>query len=374
MKKNTCIFIIVMAAVFAFSACAVPFTMEAPAAGSVTVPSASPEASAAPTPAVPAVLPTFEEIIKGHTFSKDCTPEELYPADMEQKGYAAITENKEVTQSFQDCFDTWLSEAICAVQRQYEEYYPHVTLTADIGEPTWQLLSSVAYGCESPGELVGLFPSLIRVKITKNEDFTEDSVSFDLTVTTKKPQQLFYELPRTDGSDPSSIPYGLFMCTYLSTAYDEEMEMILPEDENLPPLSETLTFPLPERYNFVDSWYDDRDGGARRHMGTDILCPEGTEELACVDGTILAVGTGEGTGNYVVLGGSDGTQYHYYHMVEVSNLVSVGDTVERGDVIGLAGNTGNSTANHLHLAILHPSGVYLNPYPYLQDAVMAEAE
>ena len=68
----------------------------------------------------------------------------------------------------------------------------------------------------------------------------------------------------------------------------------------------------------------------------------------------------------MILEGADKTQYHYYHMVEVSDLVCAGDSVKRGDPVGLAGNTGNSTANHLHLAIIAPNGMYVNPYPYLK--------
>ncbi|MEA5002172.1 MAG: M23 family metallopeptidase [Christensenella sp.] len=369
MKKN--IFILLLVLAFFFSACSIP---QAPAVTPDAPASASPQANAAPTPTAPVVLPTFDEIIAGHTFSKDCTPQALYPTVTDLKGYDIIVENKEITQSFSDCFSVWFSEAVSTIQKKYEEFYPHVTITADIDAPTWQLLSSVAYGCESPEEFVALFPSLVSVVIEKNKDFTEENASFDVDVSAKTPQQLFYELPCTDGGDPSSVPYGLFTCTYLNTAYDENMEMIGPEEENLPVLAEQLTFPFAERYDFSNGWYADRDGGARRHTGTDILCPEGTEELACVDGTVLAVGTGEGTGNYVVIVGGDGTQYHYYHMVEVSDFVAAGDTVRRGDVVGLAGNTGNSTANHLHLAIIHPSGVYVNPYSYLKDAAMPDAQ
>lgn len=374
MKKTIFILIAVSLLVtLLFACCSPPIKTPkldaAPNAFSTQEASTPPSTEAVKTPLV---LPAFDEIIADHAFSSSCVPDELYPADTDLKGYAVILKHPETTQSLTDCFDVWLSEAVSAVQNRYQEYYPRVSITADIEAPSWQLLSSVAYGCASPEDFTALFPSLIHVKITKNDDFSDDYASFDLTVTAVRPQQLFYTLPRTDESDPSSIPSGFFMCTYLSTAYDENMEMITPDEENLPVLSETLTFPLPDRYDYVDSWYDDRDGGARRHTGTDILCPERTPELACVDGTILAVGTGDGTGNYVVIGGSDGTQYHYYHMVEVSTFVSASDKVSRGDVVGLAGNTGNSTANHLHLAIIHPSGVYVNPYPYLSEAVTPE--
>ncbi len=371
---KTITFAILLLFLLALTACSMPLSVETSPVTSTELPtSAPPQTSVSPSPTAPPTLPSFEEIVANHAFSADCIPKTLYPVDTDLKGYDVIIKNKQITQSFTDCFSGWLSEVIPAVQQQYEEFYPQVAIATDITAPTWQLLASVAYGCETPEEFTALFPSLINVNIEKSAVSTEENASFTMTVQAKTPQQLFYELPRTDTSDPSSIPHGLFTCTYLNTAYDDNMEMIGPEAETLPALSEPLTFPFAKRYDFSDGWYADRDGGARRHTGTDILCPEGTPELACVDGTVLAVGTGEGTGNYVVIEGEDGTQYHYYHMVEISNFVSPGDLVKCGDVVGLAGNTGNSTADHLHLAIIHPSGVYVNPYPYLKDASMPDA-
>ena len=45
-------------------------------------------------------------------------------------------------------------------------------------------------------------------------------------------------------------------------------------------------------------------------------------------------------------------------------LVSEGDKVEKGDVIGLIGSTGFSTGNHLHLGVML-NGTYVNPLDYV---------
>jgi len=56
-------------------------------------------------------------------------------------------------------------------------------------------------------------------------------------------------------------------------------------------------------------------------------------------------------GNYVVIDHGNGEYSHMAHMKKGSAKVKVGDRVKRGDVIGLVGNSGNSTEPHLHFQI-----------------------
>ena len=55
--------------------------------------------------------------------------------------------------------------------------------------------------------------------------------------------------------------------------------------------------------------------------------------------------------NYVVILHTDGTTGEYYHLKYNGALVEVGDSVARGQIIGLSGNTGHSTKPHLHFAV-----------------------
>lgn len=55
--------------------------------------------------------------------------------------------------------------------------------------------------------------------------------------------------------------------------------------------------------------------------------------------------------NYIVILHSDGTTGEYYHLMQNGALVSVGDTVLRGQKIGYSGNTGHTTMPHLHFAV-----------------------
>ena len=55
--------------------------------------------------------------------------------------------------------------------------------------------------------------------------------------------------------------------------------------------------------------------------------------------------------NFIIVLHADGTTGEYYHLAKDGVLVDVGDTVTRGQAIGLSGNTGHTTMPHLHFAV-----------------------
>jgi len=59
--------------------------------------------------------------------------------------------------------------------------------------------------------------------------------------------------------------------------------------------------------------------------------------------------------NYIVVLHSDGTTGEYYHLQQNGALVEVGERVERGQKIGLSGNTGHTALPHLHFAVYRPT-------------------
>lgn len=68
-------------------------------------------------------------------------------------------------------------------------------------------------------------------------------------------------------------------------------------------------------------------------------------------------------GNYVRIDGDDGMYYYYCHLDK--RLVSVGQRVNKGDHIGIEGNTGYSFGPHCHFEVRNLSGWSVNPAPYL---------
>ncbi len=70
------------------------------------------------------------------------------------------------------------------------------------------------------------------------------------------------------------------------------------------------------------------------------------EIVATCDGTVVRAGIDGGWGNHVELKGADGWNRQYAHLSAVS--VKLGAKVVAGTVLGRVGNTGSSTATHLH--------------------------
>lgn len=88
-------------------------------------------------------------------------------------------------------------------------------------------------------------------------------------------------------------------------------------------------------------------GGASGHPGIDIFAPMGTPIYAAKGGTVIFAGWNNGGyGNLVVIEHGDGFSTAYAHQSEV--LVSVGQTVSTGQLVGREGSTGYSTGPHLH--------------------------
>ncbi len=68
-----------------------------------------------------------------------------------------------------------------------------------------------------------------------------------------------------------------------------------------------------------------------------------------IDGKCIATGFSESYGNYIHIQISDNTYISYNHLNDI--YTKVGNLVSKGDIIGTTGNTGISTAPHLHLSI-----------------------
>jgi murein DD-endopeptidase MepM/ murein hydrolase activator NlpD len=61
-------------------------------------------------------------------------------------------------------------------------------------------------------------------------------------------------------------------------------------------------------------------------------------------------------GNHISIKHYDGSIAHYWHLIKDGALVNVGDTVAKGQVIGLSGNTGYSAFPHLHFEVVGYDG------------------
>ncbi len=102
------------------------------------------------------------------------------------------------------------------------------------------------------------------------------------------------------------------------------------------------------------------------HNGVDIACPEGTPVSATAPGVVTFAGEDPVYGRLVIIQhGLTGYSTFYGHNRELK--VRAGQKVERGDTIAAVGNTGRSSAPHLHYEVrLH--GVPVNPAKYMKPA------
>ena len=92
--------------------------------------------------------------------------------------------------------------------------------------------------------------------------------------------------------------------------------------------------------------------GIHGYNGVDLAAPAGTPLLASADGDVIVSkqnGWNGGYGSYIVIQHPNGSQTLYSHASRVS--VSVGQHVNRGEVIGAVGTTGKSTGPHVHFEI-----------------------
>ena len=104
------------------------------------------------------------------------------------------------------------------------------------------------------------------------------------------------------------------------------------------------------------------EGASSNHKGIDIGAPTGTNIVAAASGTVVVSTYSYSAGNYIMINHGGGVYTVYMHASKL--LASVGDTVEKGEVIAKVGSTGYSTGPHLHFGI-RVNGTYVNPRQYV---------
>lgn len=126
-------------------------------------------------------------------------------------------------------------------------------------------------------------------------------------------------------------------------------------------------FPLRSRVSWGNGL-----GAGRGHQGQDLMASCKRRIVASKAGKVTVVDyQASGAGNYVVIRGTDSKfDYVYMHMIKPPK-VKVGQRVRAGDVIGLVGSTGRSSACHLHFEMWTRPGWYKggeasDPTPYLK--------
>jgi murein DD-endopeptidase MepM/ murein hydrolase activator NlpD len=97
------------------------------------------------------------------------------------------------------------------------------------------------------------------------------------------------------------------------------------------------------------------------HRGQDVVASCGAPIRAAHAGVVTSATYWGTYGNWILIDGGEGVAVGYAHESRI--LVSVGQHVKVGQVIGLVGQTGAATGCHLHLEV-HLDGVAVDPLPY----------
>ena len=104
-------------------------------------------------------------------------------------------------------------------------------------------------------------------------------------------------------------------------------------------------------------------GYRKFHYGVDLAAPTGRPIYATRSGTVDTASYNGSAGYYVQINHGDGFRSIYMHMTHY--VVSSGQHVSQGQVIGYCGSTGGSTGPHLHFGISY-NGSYVNPANYIR--------
>ena len=161
-----------------------------------------------------------------------------------------------------------------------------------------------------------------------------------------------------------------------SKSFDEVFEMAKNKSEMLasipaiqPIANKNLTRMASGFGNRIDPVYKTN----KLHTGMDFTAPRGTEIYATGKGAVVEIETSNtGYGNHIIIDHGYGYKTLYAHMRKI--MVSPGQKVKRGEVIGYVGNTGKSLGPHLHYEVIK-NGIKINPVNfYYSDLTPEEYE
>lgn len=151
---------------------------------------------------------------------------------------------------------------------------------------------------------------------------------------------------------------------YNNAEYQEHLKNLALTGENPPSDAKWIT---PVSDYRISSAFGNRTpptaGASTYHQGIDMACPSGTPIYATRAGTVTrAAYQADGAGYYVSLNHGDGFGSVYMQMTYY--VVSAGQSVSAGQLLGYVGSTGISTGPHLHFGISY-AGTYVNPLAYI---------
>ncbi len=276
---------------------------------------------------------------------------------MEEEGTLSYWEVIFQANSFTDLLDrlTMVEEIQAADRRRVEE----MRIAADIVNATQRNLETEKTSLEETRTQMAADEEALKAKRAQSDallvELEKKAEEFEILLAESEvlQEELMQEIAQKE--------------TELEDAkYDEYLAKLAREGDN-PPSGEgvtwitpvsgfRLTSPFGMRLHPVLKYY-------RMHNGVDMAYATGTPIYATRAGKVTKAAYQKGgAGNYISINHLDGFSSIYMHMTHY--VVSAGQTVSQGQLIGYVGNTGISTGPHLHFGISY-AGTYVNPLAYI---------
>jgi murein DD-endopeptidase MepM/ murein hydrolase activator NlpD len=235
-----------------------------------------------------------------------------------------------------------------------------LTFTYDASTKTWFTLAGVSFET-APGKYT-LELSARRAASKTQSDVADMTLTHTFAVARAKYPQIKVELAvEKKFTEPS--PEQIQQIAEGVKIKDDYLNRVTPTREW------DGKFAAPADASISDVYGSQRifNGKAQRpHYGLDFRVPTGTPVAAMNSGTVLLARFLYFEGNCVAIDHGQGLLTLYFHLSEIK--VKEGDSVKRGQEIGLSGGTGRATGPHLHVAVRW-QGTYLDPARLMQMAL-----
>ena len=191
-------------------------------------------------------------------------------------------------------------------------------------------------------------PISTRFDITQTNMQLSQGESFDIVIPARSRTLAFTAEP--------SNPQRIWRFNYHYTWYQGDINAVHDSAANYDlPFERGKAFKLIQGYNGSFSHFD------QNQYALDFDMPVGTPVTAAREGTVVRIETSFMEGgtdpslkdkaNVITILHSDNTMADYVHLSYDSSLVTLGQQVQRGDVLGYSGNVGYSTTPHLHFHV-----------------------
>lgn len=203
------------------------------------------------------------------------------------------------------------------------------------------------------------FERAAALKINENIVFTAENEQVILAHIYNYFKKQGYEISdKTYFKDKVEITYGVYDKKYRFSGAEAAQRLVEtnPEisGENRGTTQEVLenseiqdaSFAIPV-FAEISSPFGQRWG--REHKGIDFAANHGDDVYSANNGTVSYSGYEESFGNLIIIDHGNGFESYYAHLSE--RVVSYGESVSKGQLIGRVGSSGNSTGPHLHFEI-----------------------